>query len=284
MSSKKNRAVKNKSNKLANIKLFLRKLVPKRKGLILPIVLCALGLSLIPISIMTSMSTQTISDNNVIRDQFSEILLNIKVECEVNFQDLLNQMEEDPLDGLYMDKMPTPQEIFFAEWANDWFPEVQIPLIGDYIESIGARMIGDINLDEDFPEADLNISSHLNPSGISQYQCQELWNPTRDNSLVSLDPSIWFRMTEGLQDDRFILKLEFNLTENQIEMISSWIITSQNTWLRQFAKKDVLTLNPLLLIVIMAPGIAMISYSVIKIRSEILKGRDFNKKKSKVEK
>ena len=281
MSSKKKKSFKIRSKKGGNARSLLKKVLLKRKELILPVIFLALGLSMIPIGIIFSMGTQTISDENTIKTNFSRILLNVKADLEGDFQELLDEMEKDPLNGLYLDKMPTPEEIFFAEWANDWFPEVSIPLLGDYIESIGASMVGDINLDEQLPEADLNVSSHLNPSGISQHQCQELWNPLGKNALVSTYPSIWFSVSEGNYEEIDVLKIAFNLSQNQIDLVCNWIVVSQSSWMIQFAQLEVPAINPLFLFGLLGPGIALIIYGVFKLRSEILKGKKPNQKKLK---
>lgn len=273
MKSNNKKSTKSNLKRFENIKSALKKLIPKRKALILPITLIVLSLSAIPIGIMLSIGTQTISDNNTIKEQFSEILLETKENLEEDFQDILDEMEDDPLDGLYMDKMPTPEEIFFTEWSNDWFPEVQIPLIGDYIESIGAKMVGNISLDSEPPEADLNISSHLSPSGISLLQCNKLWDTIEEYSLVSTDPSIWFRISEGSNEERIVLKLEFNLTDNQIDLICNWIIFSQNTWMGQFAEKEIMTVNPFIIGGFLGVAGALITLSVFILRSELRKGR-----------
>jgi len=271
MNSKKNKQVKSKTKKNVKSGLSIRKSILDRKGIILPVILIALGLSLIPTGILTSFDTPSYSNENTVKNQFSSILLTIKTDLEDDFSLLLDNMANDPLNGLYMDKMPNPEEIFFAEWANDWFPEVEIPLIGDQIESIGAKMVGDINLDEESPNGDLNISSHYNPSGITQFQCQALWNSLNEFSIVSSLSDIWFEAIEGSIEDQEILKSSFNLSSFQLIFICTWINISQNSWMKLWIEEKITATNLLLLVGILAPGLALITFGSYKLISQKLK-------------
>ncbi|MFX1374352.1 MAG: hypothetical protein ACFFA0_00935 [Promethearchaeota archaeon] len=239
-----------------------------KKRMILPVILLALGLSLMPTGILISFGTQTYSGESTIKKQFSSILLTIKGDLEEDFQSILDDMANDPLNGLYMDKMPLPEEIFFSEWANDWFPDVDIPLIGDQIEAIGAEMIGDIDLDGISPNGDLNISSHKNPSGLTQFQCQAIWDSLNEHSIVSTLPDVWFNAMEGSSEDQEILKYSFNLTTTQLNFLCNWINLSQNTWMKIWAEESIPVINPFLLIGFIGPGLVLTSFGIYRLISQ----------------
>ena len=269
---------KKKKNKIfSNKKQKTTKIPPKyNKKFIKFAVILVLGISLIPIGIVFGLSVEKYSDDVLVKDKFPSILLSVKREFEREFDLLLEDMRNDPLNGLMVDKLPSSEQIFFEEWANDRFPRVDIPTFGGYIESVGAKAVGDINLDRELPMADLNISSKDDPSKITQEQCNSLWNPTTSNSLVSSSQSIWFRAAEGIQNDREILKVYFNLTEAQLNFMCSWITTGQTSWLLYLAQEDRLTWNPLLLLGLVISGGVLIGYSSPKVIHEIK-----NKKESK---
>jgi hypothetical protein len=216
-----------------------------RKRFAVSVIIFALGIGMIPIGIVLGTDTEQYSNDQIVKQQFPTVLLTVKSNLEQQFENLIKEMKEDPLNGLLVDKLPTPEDIFFEEWANDWFPKIDIPTIGGYIESVGAKAIGDIDLDGKSPRADLNISTKGNPSGISIDQCRALWNARNTNSLVFKSPTIWFETVEGSLDNREPLKEHFNLTETQLNLICNWINTSQNTWLPYLAKQERLILNPL---------------------------------------
>ena len=233
------------------------------------IAILVLGIILVPIGLVLGLDFEKYSDDQMVKENFPTILLSVKSEFEHEFDALVEDMENDPLNGLFLDKLPSVEEIFFEEWANDRFPKVDIPTIGGYIESVGANAVGDINLDGELPEADLNISSIDNPSGITQEQCNALWNPTIQNSLVYSPQSIWFSVAEGSQDNRELLKNSFNLTEAQLNLLCSWINTGQSSWLLYLAREERLTWNPLLLLGLVAAGGILIGYSAPKVRREM---------------
>lgn len=220
------KSVVKKKKKFLNGRDKITKILNKdNKKVISFVLVLALGISLIPIGIVLGLDVEKYSDNQMVKDNFPTIILSVKREFENEIDVLMEDMRNDPLNGLFVDKLPSSEEIFFEEWANDRFPSVDIPTIGGYIESKGAQAIGNINLDEEIPEADLNISSSNDPSGITQEQCSALWDPTIRNSLVDSSQSIWFSAAEGSQNDREILKETFNLTEVQLNFTCSWIIT-----------------------------------------------------------
>ena len=268
------KSVKKKKNGRYKITKILNK---DNKKFISFIVVLALGISLIPIGIVLGLDIEKYSDNQMVKDNFPTIILSVKHDFEKEFDILVEEMRNDPLNGLFVDKLPSSEEIFYEEWANDRFPSVDIPTVGGYIESVGAKAVGDINLDEEIPEADLNISSSTNPSGITQEQCNALWDLSIRNSLVYSSQSIWFGAAEGNQNDRDILKESFNLTEAQLNFTCNWITTGQNSWLLYLAREDRLTWNPLLFLGLVIPGGVLIGYSTPKVIHEIKDKRKGNK-------
>lgn len=232
------------------------------------VVILIIGISLVPISIVFGTGTEMYVDNEMVEQKFSSVLLGVKSSLINDFEQMLEEMKGDPLDGLYDDEMPTAEEIFYSEWANDKFPEVQIPVIGGYIEEIGAEKIGDIDLDGSFPPADLNISSSSHPSGLTITQCQALWNPQNGNSFVS-NKIIWSTASEGDLESINSLKSSFNLTDQQIDQIYSWIIVGKSTWIKYLSREEIFTLNPLIFFGSLIPGIALIGYGTLRIIPQI---------------
>jgi len=253
-------------------KLLFQRLKEKlsRKA-ILAMILIGLGVSLIPIGFFLSSEVEKLDENKLVRENFSTILLEVKDDLESEFSELLDEMSNDPLEGFIMDLMPTPEDIFLSEWSNDKFPDVLIPLIGSYIESIGTERVGDINLDNEPPEADLNISSIRNPSELSMQQCHALWDPFNLFSLTSGLPVIWFDLIDGNIENRSLLMTNFNLTESQIDTIIQWIINSQDGWMRTKIHSIIEFLNPIILFGLVGGGIALISVSSLLLRSELKK-------------
>ena len=268
--SKIDKPVKNKKKIFSKKKQKIPKIPNKyNKKFISFALMLALGISLIPIGIILGLDVEKYSDSQLAKDKFPTILLSVKSEFEHEIDILFEEMRNDPQNGLLADKLPSSEEIFFEEWANDRFPHVDVPTIGGYIESVGAKAVGDINLDGELPEADLNISSNDNPSGLSQEQCNALWDPTIRNSLVYNPQSIWFSAAEGVQTYRETLKDNFNLTDSQLNFMCGWIITGQDSWLLYLAREDRLTWNPLLLLGFIIPGGVLIGFSTPKVMREI---------------
>ncbi len=114
-----------------------------------------------------------------------------------------------------------------------------MPIVGSIVEEIGAEMVGDVNLDNKHPIADLNISSHSNPSSLSIKQCRSLWDRNNAYSLVSIIPHIWFKSINGDNLSRYSLQFYHNLTNAQFEFISSWIQKSLTTWVLNIDYLDV---------------------------------------------
>jgi len=276
--SKSEKSVKTKKKIFTNIKHKITEIpIGDNKKVISFAVILALGISLIPIGIILGLDVEKYSDNQMVAEKFPSILQSVKREFESEFDILFEDMRNDPLNGLFVDKLPTSEEIFFEEWANDRFPSVDIPTLGGYIESVGAKVVGDINLDEEIPNADLNISSITDPSGITQEQCNALWDPTITNSLVYSSQSIWFSAAQGDQNDREILKENFNLTDAQLNFTCNWITTGQNSWLLYLAREDRLTWNPLLFLGLVITGGVLIGFSAPKVMHEIKNKKKENK-------
>ena len=215
------------------------------------------------------------------------------------------------------DAMPTAEEIFFGEWATDYFPEVQVNLsilfrhlldvindlvdfivdlifiwdvlhlfdaikdalkqelmsmfetaltdsafaeaiegiFANLIQELGTKMIDeegsetgegvDIDGREPYnyqgPNADLNITQYNKDgdSGISQEQCQALWDNCNPNSLIGMDVlsnPVWFEALAGIEEKKIFLMDLFNLTETQLNLILNWINTSVEGWLKNICE------------------------------------------------
>lgn len=234
------------------------------KRFIASVIIFALGISMIPLGIVLGTDIESYSNAQIVKQQFPTVLLSVKSNLEQQFDEMIEEMKNDPLNGLLVDKLPTPEEIFFEEWANDWFPKVDIPTVGGYIQSVGAKAVGDIDLDGRLPKADLNISTKGYSSGITLEQCRALWNARNTNSLVYKSPAIWFETVEGSPDNREHLMEHFNLTEIQLNLICNWINTSQNTWLPYLAQEERLILNPLPFFGFLGIGALLLIYSAPK--------------------
>lgn len=171
--------------------------------------------------------------------KFARILYTIKKDCESNFEGILNTINDDPLDDLIKSKLPTTEEIFLSEWANDRFPTIEIAIVGNIIEETGSEMVGDVNLDNVEPIADLNISSQKLPSNISLRQCKALWNRKNRYSLTYSLPSLWFNALKGNNQSKNLLRFKFDLTESQMVFILNWIEASINGWAQNVVYFDV---------------------------------------------
>jgi len=274
-SEKKNKVIKKSSSKNKKLSFLKRGFSAfsesKKKNLYRYAMVLALGISLIPIGLVFGSSFQLYTDDDLVVKRFPLVLSSVKNKVERVFDTLIEDMKEDPLDGLYVDKLPSAEEIFFAEWAEDGFPKVEIPVIGGYIERMGAESVGDIDLDNQFNSADLNISSSKKPSGLCQAQCQVLWSSEVENSLISSKYSIWFSALEGNLNNRESLKLNFNLTEFQLNLICNWISVGQNTWIRYLSREERFEIIPLLFFGLIIPSGVLIGYGTLKVRPEIKK-------------
>jgi hypothetical protein len=175
------------------------------------------------------------NEANRVKTLFPSILLDVKTKTESRFGLILNEIRDDELGDLLTGKMPTTEEIFLSEWANDWFPLIDIPIYGPIIEEFGTEMVGDINFDGVNPKADLNISTNTNPSDLNYIQCNALWNRNIKNSLVSENSKIWFEATLGNPNSQVTLQTNFNLTKRQLDFICIWINISSSGWMKNIA-------------------------------------------------
>lgn len=221
----------------------------KKFNLFVSLICIIVGISLITTSFLIGSESQIKTKSIDVKRNFSEILLEMKEKTEIDIDIILTEMENDPLDGLFMDLMPSPEEIFFAEWANDSFPDVHIPLIGHLVKSIGTSKVGDVDLDGQAPFADLNITSQYRPSLLSQKQCLELWNVNNSYSFVFKTSNIWLDIVEGDSKNFNLLKTTFNISQLQLGLINEWINVSINSWMQIFSQrtKTVNIYNPVLL-------------------------------------
>jgi hypothetical protein len=201
------------------------------------------------------------SEDDRAKTFFPIILLDVKKQSENEFSRLLDEIRDDEIGDLLTGKMPTTEEIFFAEWANDWFPSIDIPIYGPIIEEFGAEMVGDVDFDNIDPKADLNISSNFNPSDLTLEQCEILWNQNIKNSLVSQSSDIWFQATLGNLNSQERLQTSFNLTRRQLNLICNWVNSSSSGWIKNIAYRY--DLKPILFIVFMISGSALTGFSLI---------------------
>ena len=210
------------------------------------------------------------SETNRVQNLFPTILLDVKTRIESDFGLLLNEINDNELGELFTGKMPTKEEIFFSEWANDRFPLIDIPVYGPIIEEFGAEMVGDINIDGVDPKADLNISSNFNPSDLNLMQCKALWNRNIGNSLVSENSNIWFKATLGDLNSQVTLQINFNLTNFQLDIICSWINISSSGWMKNIAHRY--DTKPVFFTVLIITGSTLTGFGLIilgSIRKEV---------------
>jgi len=253
-----------------------------RKKLFISTLLFVVGIGVISGGIIFSSTTQIVRAPHLVDEKFSEVLLSVRNSQIENFSNLLEDMKDDPLNGLYEDKLPTPEEMFYEEWANDWFPDVDVPVIGGYIQSVGAQMIGNIDIDGQTPHADLNITSKVNPSELTQRQCRFLWNPAEDLSLVAQNPSYWIQGAEGNNDNNEMLKFNFNLSDFQLSLIFNWVNTSKEGWMKNMISETEQALNPFFLASTIIIGIISIGFGAKILKSE-LQNKGISKSKKLME-
>ena len=218
----------------------------------------------------------------------------------------------DVIVELLADGMPSCDEIFFEEWANDYFPEVDLdlsilsehyqglldnwdwgmlnvlgplkdvvidllkdlvdwvildcPLIAElesllegFIQDLGAGMVDDegsatgegVDIDGRYPYnyegsySDLAMVDRATEggTGITQAQCELLWDNESANSLTGMDADvnpIWFEALDGDEESRTALMVEFGLTEDQLDYILRWIDVSINGWLKNMSEWTIL--------------------------------------------
>ncbi len=280
----------------------------------------------ISITLNELLTTQGIYDmlvgtlNDMLGELFSGILgeeaINMTATWIVDFIITYIVPLEDLVEFM-VDAMPSAEEIFFAEWATDYFPEVQVDvsilfshildvindlvdfivdliffwdvlhlfdaikealkeelmnmfetvftdspfaeavaeLFENLIRALGAEMVDEegsesgVGVEIDGrnpynypgPQADLNITNYYKngESGITQEQCQALWDPNNPNSLLGMDVSvnpIWFEALIGYEESRSFIMDTFGLNEIQLDLILGWIDTSLNGWLKNICE------------------------------------------------
>ncbi|MHA2288335.1 MAG: hypothetical protein ACXABG_06070 [Promethearchaeota archaeon] len=269
------------------MKSFKKKITNPLKSLALPkkswIALVALILGGTSLTLALTLFNPLLSESEASRVEtlLPVILLDVKKQTESKFTLILDEIRDDELGELLTGKMPTTEEIFFSEWANDQFPLIDIPIYGPIIEEFGAEMVGDINLDGVDPIADLNISSNYNPSDLNFIQCKALWNLNRRYSLVSRSSSIWFKALLGNLDSQITLQTNFNLTKIQLDQICTWINISSTGWMENIVHRY--DLKPLIFTVLIISGTILAGFGFLllwSLRSEIkIQGLGIFKKK-----
>jgi hypothetical protein len=260
---------------------------------------------------------------DILFDSFSGVLgdeaINLTATWIVDFLTTYIVPLEDLVEFMD-DAMPSAEAIFFAEWANDYFPEIQLDLsilfrhilevisdlvdfiidliffwdvlhlfdaikdalheklmnmfeelftqspvaeiigglLADLIRSLGAKMVDEegsetgegVDFDGrdpyNFPgsSSDLNIinRSEAGESGITQEQCQALWDQNNPNSLLGMDVQanpIWFEALAGIEESKIFLMNTFYLNETQLDLIFNWIDTSLNGWLKNICEYSI---------------------------------------------
>ncbi len=167
--------------------------------------------------------------------ELPDVLIYSKENSEDIFTGILAEIEQNPLSGLLGDKLPTEEEIFYAEWANDWFPHIDVPIVGSIIEEMGAEKVGDVDFDSLAPFCDLNMTSHANPSNLSLAQCAALWNPNDPYSFLAESPDLWYAALTNDLASISVLIGYFNLSYAQCDLILDWLNTSTTGWMSNIA-------------------------------------------------
>ncbi|MFX1399509.1 MAG: hypothetical protein ACFFAS_20985 [Promethearchaeota archaeon] len=123
----------------------------------------------------------------------------------------------------------------------------QTPLLYDLNEGIDIDGRAPYNFSGS--GADLNISTkildqdefyvdNIGGSGLTQEQCQALWDETDPNSLTGFkyeENTVWFDALEDDDDSRTFLKQRYGITNSQLNLIVKWMNVSCNTWAKNVA-------------------------------------------------
>jgi hypothetical protein len=191
------------------------------------------------------------------RSQLSSNLMRIKIYSQDRFNGILNEIEQNPLNELLGDKLPTSEEIFYAEWANNRFPHIDIPIVGSIVEEFGAEKVGDIDFDGLAPNADLNMTTLSNPSNLTLKQCDSLWSRNDPYSFLVDWPDLWYKALDNDQESSTELLVHFNLSYSQFELIINWLNTSMTGWMNnlQIPVYSVSPTSSILALLILAGGI-----------------------------
>ncbi|MBD3229450.1 MAG: hypothetical protein GF329_14795 [Candidatus Lokiarchaeota archaeon] len=244
---KKKKDSKNKKNKIKNILMnrltSKNKLSIKIKGLLSPKnikknsinILVSLSLFMVVIASFTEPYQGS---------ELSGLLIYTKTSFEKNFDNILSEIEENLLSDLIGENLPTSKEIFYAEWSNDWFPTINIAVVGPVIEELGAEKVGDIDIDGLEPYADLNMTTYPKKSNLTLKQCQALWDRKDRHSFVAENPVFWNKALDNDSESINTIITHFNLTNSQFELILKWLNTSSNGWMNNI-KANVLGIKPI---------------------------------------
>ncbi|MFX1494651.1 MAG: hypothetical protein ACFFBZ_10255, partial [Promethearchaeota archaeon] len=157
-------------------------------------------------------------------------------------------------DALHQELMNMFEELFTESPAA----ELIAGLLADLIRSLGSKLVDEkgsktgegVDIDGrepyNFPgsSSDLNIinRSEDGESGITQEQCQALWDQNNPNSLLGMDlltNPIWFEALAGVEGAKIFIMNTFSLNETQLELILTWINTSINGWLKNICEYSI---------------------------------------------
>ncbi len=227
------------------------------------------------------------NERELIKNMFPEVLKQLKEEWETEFMVEIseNPLIQDITESYPHWDLPSADAFFFDYWANDTAAPIEDygddVLFGPYplIELIQANVILEMRNNGDIdgrygyigtPLWDINISTGPsiyiwlpldppvmaytgnpgNPSGINITQCQALWDPENPLSLTGMDVmenSIWFDAADGDVASQNALKTEFNLTDVQLNNVTTWveasIESSMNGFVKNLAESNILENN-----------------------------------------
>jgi uncharacterized protein YfkK (UPF0435 family) len=191
---------------------------------------------------------------------------NLDSEDLINFLEYLREeLGDKPIINFILMITEFFFKIDFIQAILDWIIDVLIDLISgsalqDMLEDFLAGMIRDLGADlvdteggpegkgvdidgrepygfTDYPGAspsDLNIAEYEDGgSGISLEKSYTLWDRNDPWSLTGFDyleTNIWYDAMEGDEDSIDFLTDHFDISENQLEMITNWIDVGLATW------------------------------------------------------
>ncbi|MFX0180497.1 MAG: hypothetical protein ACFE78_09910 [Candidatus Hodarchaeota archaeon] len=157
-------------------------------------------------------------------------------------------------DALHQELMNMFEELF----TESPVAELIAGLLADLIRSLGSKLVDEegsktgegVDIDGrepyNFPgsSSDLNIinRSENGESGITQEQCQALWDQCNPNSLLGMDlltNPIWFEALAGNEVAKIFIMNTFSLNETQLELILTWINISIHGWLKNICEYSI---------------------------------------------
>lgn len=181
----------------------------------------------------------------------------LKIDC---INATLVQPGYDSLTSAIVDlgyPFPTPEQVFFEEWANNYYPAPDLSMVPPdinnsfviaIVRAVGAQTVhaegsetGEgVDIDGRSPYnypgsyADLNISDYnVQQSGITQTQCRDIWARNNPNSLTGMNfekNRTWFEAAVGNTTSINFLKSAFGLNDSQLGYVLRWINVSCTTW------------------------------------------------------